>query len=261
MRKILFVFILLLPLKVFSQEPDSIYRVMFFDSEREMLFGTSIKMHDSVIELLEFNTGKNIFIKKELIDYIKTPHGYISFDGKIRKVSLSGNRSIRVILLGGTGISGKYNYLGDKYKDHISGAGSLEIDFNPWRSKKLQSTDFRFGIGAEYLVPRGIKNINGKLSFLSFFGLAKVCFMNGEEVSPGIYSRYGVNSFMGSVDFPGNENLSGSYYFSAGLYLAFNSKFEIRGAYTINKGYIEVNKIQNVVKYQTFDVNFGVVIR
>lgn len=232
---------------------------MFYDTEKEMLFGSSVKIHDSVVELKDFNTGKSIFVKKAEIDYVKTPNGYITFNPKIRKVALSVNRTVRVILLGSTGILGRYNYLGDGYNDQFNGAGSFEIDYNPLTvSRKLNSLDLRFGFGTEYQIPREIKNINGKISFFSFFGVAKICFMNDEDVSPGIYSRYGMNSFRGTNDFPDNKQLSGSSYLSAGLYLSYKHKYELRGAYTVNNGFINNNQI---IKYQTFDIILGVVIR
>jgi hypothetical protein len=252
--------LILFPVILSAQGIDTTFRVQYKDNRPE-IFGTDMKIVQSVIKFKEMFTGKIINIPKADIEYIKTPNGYIFFEEKIYRLDYATNKMVRFFLFGGANFFGNYVTEGNTYRPKISGSGSMEIDLSLLQNRELMKTfDFKVGLGAEYQFANSITNIPGKFNFISFFGTTSLCFLNEEPICPKLFARYGTNILHGSADYPGNENFSGSFYLSAGLGVFFAHRFEIRAAYTMNKAYVERNQVKSPINYRTLDLNLGVQI-
>lgn len=258
------VLVLLLGSVAWGQYVDTLYRLQYKNSD-VMLFGSSVnvRQHD-VIFIGEMDSV--YIVKKGDIDYIKTPNGYILFE----KLTISrikeeeSNKTHRVTLIAMGNFFGKHKYsVGDFYSEEkvqIWGAPSFELDFEIFKNNAFQETiDLKLGFGVEYMLPRSGSNINGKFSFMPFFGVVKLCITKNDDISPAIVGRFGWNGYFGDAEYKGVANLKGSKYYAVGLSILFGGYFEVRGMIASSQGYSETSFGRVNIKFDRIDAGIGVV--
>jgi hypothetical protein len=259
----LFLLLLFFTASIYAQdEQDTIFRLKYKYSD-VMLFGSSINIRNTDVVFTSWEDS--IFIvRKPLIEYIKTPNGYILFE-KVRKdsVPILGDKSLRITFLAFGQFLGKEEEFipGISYfekETQIFGSGSLELDFEMWQDLGFQEIiDLKLGLGVEYQLPRSGNDITGKFNFAPFFSLAKLTILKNDLISPSFIGRYGSNFFLGDLEFRNNLSLQGSKYYAVGFSITFSRSFEVRGMFSYNRGYILHDEGKITIIYKNLDAGIG----
>ncbi|MCP4582601.1 MAG: hypothetical protein GY839_13410 [candidate division Zixibacteria bacterium] len=123
----------------------------------------------------------------------------------------------------------------------------------------------RWGIGAQYQLPRSISGLSGKFNFMPIYA-HMIAYPFLENDFPYIVARIGYNLFLGDnvfrIDYDNDTTLKGGLYYAYGVGTARRLKTGLvltEIVLSFNKGFIETPEAQFDIKYSRllFTLGYG----
>ncbi len=157
--------------------------------------------------------------------------------------------------------------LAGTYREYFDDESLIKMDVDNGFSIALEmlmlteNSNFSFGFGCEYQIPRSLQIINYDINFIPFYFLLNMNLQSSKTHNsfvPFISGKIGYNLFLPDDDYLDVEDVSGGIYYGGGFGIMLNEVFFIEGVYSVNNGKYDF-LLENInIKYSKFTIYFGI---